>query len=65
MTRKLEETFVVVWYNEELTPVTFAQDIESYNVSLEVGEQGLKDMVEDGAVTFNIEKYYKLAKGNK
>ncbi|MDA2128716.1 hypothetical protein PDM92_21365 [Bacillus cereus] len=65
MTRKLEETFVVVWYDKELTPVTFAQDIESYNASLEVGEQGLKDMVEDGAVTFNIEKYYKLAKGNK
>ncbi|MED3275428.1 hypothetical protein BK703_16725 [Bacillus thuringiensis serovar silo] len=65
MLRKLEETFVVVWYDKELTPVTFAQGIESYNASLEIGEQGLKDMIEDGAVTFNIEKYYKLAKGNK
>ncbi|ABY46798.1 hypothetical protein [Bacillus mycoides] len=61
--RKLEETFVVVWYNSDLTPLSIAQDIASYNDSLGVGEQGLKDMAQDGAVAFNIEKYYKLAEG--
>ncbi|WP_431819218.1 hypothetical protein LWL40_27625 (plasmid) [Bacillus thuringiensis] len=62
--RKLNDTFVVVWYDGELNPMSFAQDVESYNDALGVGEQGLKDMKADGALYFNIEKYYKLAEGN-
>lgn len=62
MMRKLQETFVVVWYDSELTPISFAKDIKSYDDSLGVGEQGLKDI--EGTESFNIEKYYKLSEGN-